>query len=142
MKTYMPTWEEAKENRTWVLVNAEDQILGRLATSIAIKLRGKDRADFTPHVDSGSFVVVVNAEKIKLTGQKLKKKIYYKHSGYIGGMKEISAEDRLAKEPTELIRDAVWGMLPKNTLSRQMMKKLKIYAGNKHPHKSQLTSEA
>jgi large subunit ribosomal protein L13 len=138
-KTYMPTWEEAKNSRTWVLVDAENKTLGRLATDIAIKLRGKDRPDFTKHVDNGSFVVVINAEKIRLTGNKIKDKVYYHHTGYLGGIKGITAEEQLTKHPTKLIEDAVAGMLPSNKLSRHLMTKLKIYAGSKHPHSAQFT---
>lgn len=139
-KTHMPTWEEAKAGRKWILVDANGKVLGRLATDIALKLRGKDRPDFTRHVDSGNFIVVINAKNVLLTGNKLEDKIYYSHSGYLGGLKEISAGERLKKKPTELLRDAVWGMLPKSALSRQMMKKLKIYAGDKHPHVAQLAT--
>ena len=137
-KTYMPTWEQGKANRSWVLIDAEDQILGRISTQIADTLRGKNKPDFTPHVDSGDFVVVINAEKIKLSGNKLDKKKYYHHTGYMGHLKEITARKRLETKPTELIMDAVWGMLPKNKLSRQLLTKLKVYAGNEHPHTSQI----
>ena len=140
-KTYMPTWEEAKASRSWVLVDANEQVLGRLATDIANKLRGKNRPDFTPHVDNGNFVVVINAEKVRLTGNKLDGKMYYKHSGYMGGISSMTARERLAKQPTEIIKDAVWGMLPKNRLSRQLMTKLKVYSGNDHPHKSQFNKK-
>ncbi len=121
----------------WFLVDANEKILGRFASEIASILRGKKKPIFTPHVDTGDFVVVVNAEKIKLTGKKLKDKIYYRHTGYPGGIKEISAEKLLEKKPEDLIIKAVRGMLPKNRLGRQMIKKLKVYAGPKHPHDAQ-----
>ena len=135
MKTYQAKKEELKHQ--WYLVNAEGKILGRLASELAKILRGKHKPTFTPYVDTGDFVVVVNAEKVGLTGKKLKDKIYYRHTGYPGGIKEVSAEKLLAKKPTELIRRAVKGMLPKNSLGRQMLRKLKVYAGPNHPHKAQ-----
>jgi large subunit ribosomal protein L13 len=118
-------------------VNAEGKVLGRLATELAKVLMGKNKAIYTPYVDTGDFVVVVNANKVALTGKKLKDKIYYHHTGHPGGIKAVSAEKLLAKKPTELIRLAVKGMLPKNSLGRQMIRKLKIYAGPKHPHEAQ-----
>lgn len=135
MKTYQAKKEELKYQ--WYLVNAERKVLGRLASELAKILRGKHKPTFTPHLDTGDFVVVVNAEKVGLTGKKLKDKIYYRHTGYPGGIKEVSAEKLLAKKPTELIRRAVKGMLPKNSLGRQMLRKLKVYAGPNHPHKAQ-----
>jgi len=135
MKTYQAKKEELKYQ--WYLVNAEGKVLGRLASELAKILRGKHKPTFTPHLDTGDFVVVVNAEKVGLTGKKLKDKIYYRHTGYPGGIKEVSAEKLLAKKPTELIRRAVKGMLPKNSLGRQMFRKLKVYAGPNHPHKAQ-----
>jgi large subunit ribosomal protein L13 len=135
MKTYQAKKEELKYQ--WYLVNAEGKVLGRLASELAKILRGKHKPTFTPHVDTGDFVVVVNAEKVGLTGKKLKDKIYYRHTGYPGGIKEVSAGKLLAKKPTELIRRAVKGMLPKNSLGRQMFRKLKVYAGPNHPHKAQ-----
>jgi large subunit ribosomal protein L13 len=126
-----------RDDRQWVLVDAEDQVLGRLATQVAIRLRGKHRPDFVPHLDQGDFVVVVNADKIKLTGRKWDQKMYHHHSGYIGGLKSIVAKKLLLKEPEELLRHAVRGMLPKNRLGRAMLKKLKIYAGTEHPHQAQ-----
>jgi large subunit ribosomal protein L13 len=135
MKTYQAKKEELKHQ--WYLVNAEGKVLGRLASELAKILRGKHKPTFTPHLDTGDFVVVVNAEKVGLTGKKLKDKIYYRHTGYPGGIKEVSAEKLLAKKPTELIRRAVKGMLPKNSLGRQMLRKLKVYAGPNHPHKAQ-----
>jgi len=135
MKTYQAKKEELKYQ--WYLVNAEGKVLGRLASELAKILRGKHKPTFTPHLDTGDFVVVVNAEKVGLTGKKLKDKIYYRHTGYPGGIKEVSAEKLLAKKPTELIMRAVKGMLPKNSLGRQMLRKLKLYAGPNHPHKAQ-----
>ena len=135
MKTYQAKKEEVEHR--WYWVNAEGKVLGRLATELAKILRGKNKAIFTPHVDTGDFVVVINANKISLTGKKMKDKIYYHHSGHPGGIKAISAEKLLAKKPTELIRLAVKGMLPKNSLGRQMIGKLKIYAGPNHRHEAQ-----
>jgi len=135
MKTYQAKKEEL--DYKWYLVNAEGRVLGRLAAELAKILRGKNKPSFTPHVDTGDFVVVVNAEKVVLTGKKMKDKIYYHHTGYPGGIKEISAEKLLAKKPTEVLRIAVKGMLPKNSLGRQMLQKLKIYAGPDHPHEAQ-----
>ena len=135
MKTYQAKKEELDQQ--WYLVNAEGKILGRLATELAKILRGKNKPSFTPHVDTGDFVIVVNAEKVVLTGKKMKDKIYYHHTGYPGGIKEINAEKLLAKKPTEILRIAVKGMLPKNSLGRQMLRKLKIYAGANHPHEAQ-----
>ena len=123
--------------KTWYLIDAQDKILGRLATEIAKILRGKNKAIFSPHVDTGDFVVVVNAEKIKLTGNKLKDKKYYHHSGYPGGIKTVAAEKLLTTKPEELLRRAVKGMLPKNRLGRRIVKKLKVYAGPDHPHTAQ-----
>jgi len=123
--------------RDWYVVDAQDAVLGRLATQIANVLRGKNKAIFTPSVDTGDFVIVVNAEKIALTGRKLADKVYYSHSGYTGGLKEITAGKLLEKKPEDLIKKAVKGMLPKNKLARHMLKKLKIYAGGSHPHDAQ-----
>jgi large subunit ribosomal protein L13 len=135
MKTYQAKKEEI--DHKWYLVNAEGKVLGRLSTELAKVLKGKNKPIYTPHVDTGDFVVVVNAGKVTLTGKKLKDKIYYHHTGYPGGIKEMSAEKLLAKKPTEMIRMAVRGMLPKNSLGRQMLRKLKIYAGPNHPHEAQ-----
>jgi large subunit ribosomal protein L13 len=135
MKTEVAKLENVK--RDWYLVDAQNLVLGRLASQVANVLRGKNKAIFTPSVDTGDFVVVVNAEKISLTGRKLADKIYYNHSGFPGGLKEITAEKLLEKRPEEIIRRAVKGMLPKNKLSRHMLKKLKIYAGASHPHDAQ-----
>jgi len=123
-------------NRWWV-VDADGLVLGRLATEIASRLRGKHNPMFTPHVDTGDSVIVINAEKIKLTGRKMEQKNYYRHSGYIGGLKTITARKLMEKRPEDVIRNAVRGMLPKNTLGREMCKKLKVYAGKEHPHVAQ-----
>ena len=135
MKTEVAKIENVK--RDWYLVDAQDIVLGRLSTAVANILRGKNKAIYTPSVDTGDFVIVVNAEKIALTGHKLANKIYYNHSGYTGGLKEITAGKLLEKKPSDLIKRAVKGMLPKNKLSRHMLKKLKIYAGSSHPHAAQ-----
>jgi len=118
-------------------VNAENKVLGRLASEIAIRLRGKHKPNFSTHMDVGDFIVVVNAEKVKLTGKKLDDKIYYRHSGWIGGLKERTAKEMLEKKPTELLKSAVKGMLTKNSLGRKQLKKLKIYTGGEHPHAAQ-----
>jgi len=135
MKTYIAKTDQV--NRDWYLFDADNKVLGRLATQIANILRGKNKPTYTPSVDTGDFVVVVNAEKILLTGAKRDDKIYYSHSGYPGGIKSISAGKLLEKRPEDLIRKAVKGMLPKNKLSRHMLSKLKVYAGAEHPHKAQ-----
>jgi large subunit ribosomal protein L13 len=135
MKTYVAKTEEVK--RDWYLVDVENQVLGRIATTIANVLRGKNKPTFTPSVDTGDFVIVVNAAKIALTGNKLADKTYYSHSGYPGGIKSITAGKLLEKKPEDLIKHAVKGMLPKNKLARHMLSKLKIYSGSEHPHKAQ-----
>lgn len=128
-----------KEERRpqWCVVNAEGQILGRLATRLATMLRGKDKSYYTPHTDSGDYVVVINADKVKLSGSKLHDKQYVRYSGWIGGLKTTSAQEVLKKHPERIIEHAVKGMLPKNKLNREIIKKLKIYAGSNHPHKAQ-----
>lgn len=135
MKTYSPKPENI--NREWFLVDAQNQILGRLASQIAHRLRGKHKPEFAPHMDNGDFIVVVNCEKIKVTGNKLQKKNYYRHTGYVGNLKSITLEKQLQQKPEEVLRTAVRGMLPKNRLGRAMLKKLKIYAGAEHPHQAQ-----
>jgi len=135
MRTFMAKREEAERN--WYVVDAENKVLGRLASELAKILRGKHKPQFTPHVDTGDYVIVVNAEKVSLTGNKLKNKVYYSHSGYPGGIKSVTAEDLKAKRPEDLIRFAVKGMLPKNRLGRKLFKKLKVYAGGEHPHQAQ-----
>lgn len=136
----MKTTQVAKKEevtRDWYLVDAENQVLGRVATQIANVLRGKNKPTYTPSVDTGDFVIVVNAEKIALTGKKLADKVYYSHSGFPGGIKSITAGKLLDKKPEDLIRIAVKGMLPKNKLARHMLNKLKIYSGSAHPHEAQ-----
>jgi large subunit ribosomal protein L13 len=135
MKTY--TAKPGEIERHWYVVDAEGQTLGRLATRIADTLRGKNKPEFTPHVDTGDFVVVVNAEKITVTGKKLDEKIYYRHSGYPGGLKQRTLREQLDRRPTEVLRTAVKGMLPKNKLAARQLTKLKIYAGPEHPHTAQ-----
>jgi large subunit ribosomal protein L13 len=136
----MKTTKVAKKEdvtRDWYLVDVDSKVLGRVATEIANVLRGKNKPTFTPSVDTGDFVIVVNAEKIALTGKKFSDKTYYSHSGYVGGLKEITAGKLIEKKPEELLKKAVKGMLPKNKLARHMLKKLKIYAGAAHPHSAQ-----
>ncbi|MCL2606238.1 MAG: 50S ribosomal protein L13 [Coriobacteriia bacterium] len=135
MKTYYAKPGEVQ--RDWVLVDATDMVLGRLATRVAEILRGKTKPQYTSHVDVGDFVVVINAEKIRLTGNKAADKSYFSHSGYPGGLKEVSFERMLEKHPERVIEKAVKGMLPKNSLGRQMYRKLKVYAGPEHPHEAQ-----
>jgi large subunit ribosomal protein L13 len=135
MKTYNAKPGEIA--RDWYVVDAEGQTLGRLATQIADVLRGKRKAAYTPHVDTGDFVVVVNAEKIQVTGQKLDQKIYYRHSGFPGGLKERTLREQLQRRPTEVLRKAVKGMLPRNKLAAAQIGKLKIYEGSEHPHEAQ-----
>jgi large subunit ribosomal protein L13 len=135
MKTYNAKPGEVE--RRWYVVDADGQTLGRLATRIADTLRGKDKAQYTPHVDTGDFVVVVNAEKVVVTGNKLDQKRYYRHSGYPGGLRSRTLREQLERRPTEVIRKAVKGMLPRNRLARQQINKLKIYAGPEHPHEAQ-----
>lgn len=135
MKTFSPKPEDI--SREWFVVDAEEKILGRLATQIAHRLRGKHKPEFAPHVDNGDFIVVVNAEKIAVTGNKMADKMYYNHTGYMGGLRETNLTVMLEKKPEEVIRKAVQGMLPKNRLGRAMLKKLKIYAGPEHPHAAQ-----
>jgi large subunit ribosomal protein L13 len=127
--------------RTWYVVDAEGKTLGRLATGIADTLRGKNKPQYTPHTDTGDFVVVVNAEKIVVTGKKLDEKLYRRHSGYPGGLKERPLREELARRPTEVIRKAVKGMLPRNRLARAQLTKLKVYAGPDHPHAAQNPKE-
>lgn len=135
MKTFLP--KDPGTDRAWLLVDAENQPLGRLAVRIANILRGKNKVTFTPHVDTGDFVIVVNAKKVKLTGKKDEKKIYKRYSGYRGGLKEIKASVVREKHPDRLIRMAVKGMLPRNNLSRKIFRRLKVYAGDAHPHTAQ-----
>lgn len=130
----------AKKNefeRKWYLVDAKDAVLGRMAAKIATYLRGKNKPVFTPNIDTGDFIIVVNAEKIKLTGNKLEDKTYYHHTGFPGGIKAATAKERLKTDPAGIIEDAVWGMLPKGRLGRAVLKKLKVYRGPEHPHAAQ-----
>jgi large subunit ribosomal protein L13 len=135
MRTY--TAKPGEVERRWYVVDADGQTLGRLATRIADTLRGKGKAQYTPHVDTGDFVVVVNAEKVLVTGNKLDQKRYYRHSGYPGGLRSRTLREQLERRPTEVIRKAVKGMLPKNRLARRQLTKLKVYAGPDHPHEAQ-----
>jgi large subunit ribosomal protein L13 len=135
MKTYSAKPKELEQR--WYLVDAEGQTLGRLATRIADTLRGKQKPEYTPHVDTGDFVVVVNAEKITVTGKKLEQKRYYRHSGYPGGLRSRTLAEQLDRRPTEVLRKAVKGMLPRNRLADRQITKLKIYAGPEHPHRAQ-----
>jgi large subunit ribosomal protein L13 len=125
-------------DRKWYVVDAKDAVLGKLATKVAVYLRGKNKPVFTPNADTGDFIIVINADKIKLTGNKVTDKMYYHHSGYIGGIKAQSAKELLEKKPEQIIEKAVWGMLPKNRLGRMMIKKLKVYRGAEHPHQAQV----
>ena len=135
----MKTWnaKPGEVQQRWFLVDAEGRTLGRLATQIADTLRGKTKPEYTPHVDTGDFVVVVNAEKIHVTGQKLDQKLYHRHSGYPGGLRTRTLREQLERRPTEVLRVAVKGMLPRNRLARRQITKLKIYAGPEHPHDAQ-----
>lgn len=135
MKTFSA--KAAEINREWFLVDAEGKTLGRMASEIALRLRGKHKPEFTPHVDTGDYIVVVNAEKVAVTGNKLNDKMYHHHTGYVGNLKSIKLKDMLAKHPERVIEKAVKGMLPKNTLGRDMYRKLKVYAGPAHPHEAQ-----
>ena len=135
MRTYMPKADEIE--RDWLVIDASNQVLGRVASDIARLLRGKHKPTFTPHMDTGDFVVVINAERVRLTGNKVEEKKYYRHSGYPGGIHTRTAREMLEKNPERLIRLAVWGMLPKNRLGRKLLRKLKVYAGPEHPHVAQ-----
>jgi len=135
MKTYNATNQTATHN--WYIVDASGKTLGRLASEVARRLRGKHKPEFTPHVDTGDYIVVINAKQIKVTGKKTTDKIYYSHSGYPGGIKQITFEKLLAKNPERVIEKAVKGMLPKNPLGRAIYRKLKVYAGTEHPHAAQ-----
>ena len=137
MKKYTYSAKQSDIKEKWIIVDAKGAVLGRLASNIAARLRGKHNPLFTPHVDAGDWVVVVNADKVVLTGRKWQKKNYYRHSGYIGGLKTITAQKLMEKRPEDLIRFAVKGMLPKNRLGRKLFKKLKVYTGDQHPHAAQ-----
>ena len=135
MRTYLPKVNEI--DRKWLLLNADGEILGRMAVRIANLLRGREKPSYTPHLDTGDFVVVINADKVKLTGNKENKKIYQNYTGYMGGLKLRTAKEIRAKDPTRLIKDAVKGMMPNNRLARQQLRKLKVYINNDHPHQAQ-----
>ena len=135
MKTF--SLKNTEVSRNWVVFDASEKVLGRFATKIADKLRGKDKPTFTPHVDGGDFVIVINADKVKVTGNKAEQKKYYKHSLYPGGLKEKSYKEVLESTPERIIENAVKGMLPKNKLGKSIIKKLKVYSGSEHPHESQ-----
>ncbi len=135
MKTYVT--KPGSVEREWYVVDAEGKTLGRLASQIAARLRGKHKPQYSPSVDVGDFIIVVNADKIKVTGRKLAQKKYYRHSGYPGGLREITLADQLERHPTRVIKAAVRGMLPRNRLGRRMLRKLKVYAGPEHPHQAQ-----
>jgi len=135
MKTFSAKPETVK--RDWFVIDAEDKVLGRLATEIAHRLRGKHKAEYTPHVDTGDYIVVINAEKVVVTGNKTKNKLYHHHTGYPGGLKTVSFEKLQATKPEMIIEKAVKGMLPKNPLGRDMFRKLKVYAGSEHNHAAQ-----
>ncbi len=135
MSSYMARSEDFEKK--WYIIDGEGKTVGRLSTKIAMILRGKDKPQFTPHADIGDFVIVVNADKVKFTGKKWEQKKYYWHTGYPGGIKSITADDLMKKKPGEIIRKAVWGMLPKNKMQDKLISRLKVYAGNDHPHVSQ-----
>lgn len=135
MNTYLTPVNEIERN--WFIVDAQQKVLGRLASEVAVRLRGKHKPNYSTFQDTGDFVIIVNADKIRLTGKKLDNKMYYNHSGYMGGLRERSAKEVLATKPEELVFQAVKGMLPKNTLGRAQLKKLKVYAGSEHPHEAQ-----
>ena len=139
MKTYVPKKEEIEKK--WWLIDADGKILGRLATEVSIILRGKRNPRYVDFLDSGDYVIIINADKIKVSGKKLDQKIYYSHTGYPGGIKEKTLKELLEKKPEEVIRKAVWGMVPKNKLNRAIIKKLKVYAGSHHPHEAQNPQE-
>ena len=135
MKTFSAKGHEVK--RDWLVVDASDKVLGRLATEIARRLRGKHKAEYTPHVDTGDYIVVINAEKVTVTGRKFKNKMYYHHTGHPGGIKSVTFEKLQGKNPIKIIELAVKGMLPKNPLGREMYRKMKVYVGSDHPHTAQ-----
>lgn len=137
MKTTTLSAKPAEVRRDWYVVDANGKTLGRMATEIARRLRGKHKTSYTPHVDTGDYIVVINAEKLRVSGNKLKDKMYYHHTGYVGGIKSISLEKQLDKAPDRVIKSAVKGMLPKNPMGRSMFSKLKVYAGESHPHTAQ-----
>ena len=135
MKTFSAKGHEVK--RDWLVVDASNQVLGRLATEIARRLRGKHKAEYTPHVDTGDYIIVTNAEKVTVTGRKFKNKMYHHHTGFVGGIKSVTFEKLQGKNPIKIIELAVKGMLPKNPLGREMYRKMKVYVGSEHPHAAQ-----
>ncbi|MFQ6015116.1 MAG: 50S ribosomal protein L13 [Anaerolineae bacterium] len=135
MKTYVVKPDNIK--REWFVVDAQDRTLGRLASEIAKVLRGKHKPIYSPHLDTGDYVIVINADKVRVTGNKLDQKVYYRHSGYPGGLRSITLREQLRRHPTRVIKAAVWGMLPHNRLGRRIIKKLKVYASDSHPHRAQ-----
>jgi large subunit ribosomal protein L13 len=135
VRTFTPTPQDIE--RKWFVVDAEGKTLGRLATQIAIVLRGKNKAEFTPYADTGDFVIVVNAGKVRVTGRKLDQKVYYRHTLYPGGLRSVTLRDQLKRHPERVIQAAVKGMLPKNTMGRHLLRKLKVYSGSTHPHEAQ-----
>jgi large subunit ribosomal protein L13 len=137
VKKYTSSAKGSDNPQKWYVVDANGAVLGRLASQVAHRLRGKHNPSFTPHADTGDWVIVINAEKIVLTGRKMDQKMYYRHSGYIGNLKQMNAKELLEKKPEELVRSAVKGMLPKNRLGRRQFKKLKVYTGSAHPHEAQ-----
>jgi large subunit ribosomal protein L13 len=139
MRTFAPKKDEIEKK--WWLINAEGRTLGRLAAEVAVLLRGKRKPEFAPFVDSGDFVIVINAAKVNVTGKKLEQKKYYSHSGYPGGLKVKTMKELLEKKPEEVVRQAVWGMIPKGKLGRAVYKKLKVYGGSRHPHQAQEPQE-
>lgn len=139
MKTFVPKKDDIEHK--WWLVDAQDRVLGRLATEVAVLLRGKRKPQYADFLDTGDFVIVINADKVKVTGKKLEQKKYYSHSGYPGGIRETSLHELLEKKPEEVIRKAVWGMIPKNRLGRSLYRKLKVYRGARHPHEAQQPQE-
>ncbi len=139
MKSYVAKNSEIEQK--WFVIDADGKTVGRLATRIVVMLRGKGKLHFTPHCDNGDFVIVVNAEKINFTGKKWVQKTYYWHTPYVGGLKSITAEKLKEKDPGEIIRKAVWGMLPKNKWQKKLIKRLKVYSGNSHPHSAQQPAE-
>ncbi|MCB9638051.1 MAG: 50S ribosomal protein L13 [Myxococcales bacterium] len=137
MKTFMPNERNAQQERKWYVVDMKDQVLGRAASHIASVLRGKNKPEFTPFIDCGDFVVVINADQLKLTGRKMDQKLYHRHTGYPGGLRTMNAREMLEKKPQDVVLLAVKRMLPKGAIGRQMIKKLKIYSGSEHPHQAQ-----
>ncbi len=137
MKKYTYSAKRADNKENWCVIDAKDMVLGRLASQVAYRIRGKHNPLYTPHVDMGDWVIVINADKVKLTGNKMAQKTYYRHSGYMGGIKDTSIKEMLEKKPEEVLRKAVRGMLPKNRLGRKLGKKLFIYTGDQHPHAAQ-----